>query len=258
MEDYKKLFHERYILSDEIDHKFTEIREKEGTQKAIEYLKEMGAEWIDIENQLITLAINDFTKDCYTNNQKERKIKALRDGKYVKKSGVKKNPIFKKNEAFFETSNGIITAMPFSSIAKGVKNVFPYIETSEREGKCYTMSYGVSLCLGGGQQNDVVTGLIYGYSSKSKFLHSWVETNIGGKDYVIDSVLNAVINKEGYYAMKHAKELNRIDYKTLKADSDKYFNGKLDENQIPLEMYLTFRDEVIRDLEKNEQLFDER
>ncbi|MBQ3414123.1 MAG: hypothetical protein IJH39_01985 [Clostridia bacterium] len=302
------IFHERYIKSDEIDQRFLEIKKTEGLEKAIEYLNGIGAKWIDYEGYLMRLGISRFTKKYYTDIEKKDKIEEIKDGKVIKKASVRRNSKFKCDEVFFETTNSRITAIPLSKAVKGIKDMFIKvnkidIETDEREGKCFEMAYGTSLALQ--SPNKVVTGIIYGNSDKSKFLHSWVETNIGGKEYVIDCVLNALINKKGYYEMNHVREVyNSIDNITLKKDYENitlkkdFFNGKIDifmtknndiyvneyvkrkidkllkektedkidieaiknearSPEIPLEMYLIFRDQLVRDFYKYPKMMGE-
>ena len=96
-----------------------------------------------------------------------------------------------------------------------------------------------------------MTGYIYGYSDKSKFLHSWVESTINDEEYVIDGTLNAMINKDGYYLMQHAKPITKISDSVLKSDIKNYVNEM---QSIPLEVYYVFRDEIVNDLEKNQSI----
>lgn len=128
--------------------------------------------------------------------------------------------------------------------------MFPFIENNERFGNCYDFAYNISLNLG--VSNQIVTGYIYGYSDKSEFLHSWVETTIKDEEYVIDGTLNAMINKQGYYLMQHAKPITKIDDSTLKSDLKNYVNEM---QSIPLEVYYVFRDEIVNDLGKNREAF---
>ena len=53
---------------------------------------------------------------------------------------------------------------------------------------------------------DIVTGMASSLADKSKVLHTWLEVKIQGKPYVMDYTMNALIDKEAYYKIKHVKE----------------------------------------------------
>ena len=116
----------------------------------------------------------------------------------------------------------------------------------ERHGECYEIAHEISLNLG--ISNNIVTGYIYGYTDKSKFLHSWVETTIKGEEYVIDGTLNSLINKQGYYLMQHAKPITKISNQTFANDNIKNYLEKI--KTFPIGVYYVFRDEIIKDFKK--------
>lgn len=136
--------------------------------------------------------------------------------------------------------------MKFSAYMPKIKKIIPEIETEGRFGNCYKYAYYISLGLP--FSNYLTTGYIYGYSDKSKFLHSWIETTINGEDYVIDATLNAMINKKGYYLIQHAKPINKISNQTFREDLNNY--QMIDNKNIPMEVYYVFRDEIISEFEK--------
>lgn len=106
------------------------------------------------------------------------------------------------------------------------------------------MSLEISLSLN--FPNEVVTGFIYGISDKVKYLHSWIEFNKDGNEYVIDYTMNVIMNKEGYYFIRQAEELSRISNQDILFDSKISINSKV---------YLVFRHEIMKELEKNSFLF---
>ena len=116
---------------------------------------------------------------------------------------------------------------------------------------CFVKALRIATHLG--IENSIVTGYCYGYSDKSRFLHSFVETTLDGKEVVIDGTLNAIMNKDGYYALRHIKPLTKISNQTLQEDKENYLY-KIE--KFPPEVYFVFRDEIIRDFEKNDELFD--
>lgn len=247
MKNYNELFNTRFKTSQKIDEKFAELFNTSGLKEGIKYLKQVGATELDMDNYNIKYRISEWTKDSLSNKEKIAFLNELRDlGDYILDIKVEKNEKFNLPEVKIETTKGIIQAIQFSSVAPEVKNLFPFIESDKRFGNCYDFAYNISLNLG--VPNQIVTGYIYGYSDKSKFLHSWVESTINDEEYVIDGTLNAMINKEGYYLMQHAKPITKISDSVLKSD----IKNHLDVMQtIPLEVYYVFRDEIVNDLKRN-------
>lgn len=251
MKNYEQLFQARFNKSTELDDKFIDIWHNEGIDQAINYLKSIGATWLDIEDYMITYKISEFTKSCYNEEEKEDLINSLNKlNDYVTSAKVQYNDVLKLPEAVIETTKGKIRAIQFSKLSKEVKEVIPCIEDDGRFGKCFDWAYYI--CLNLGIPNDIVTGYVYGYTDKSKFLHSWIETTYKGEEWVIDGTINTIINKEGYYLIKNAQVLNRISNKTFVEDIDLYLS-KI--KGIQLEVYYVFRDEIIRDLERNKDIF---
>ncbi len=247
MKNYNELFNTRFKTSQKIDEKFAELFNTSGLKEGIKYLKQVGATELDMDNYNIKYRISEWTKDSLSNKEKIAFLNELRDlGDYILDIKVEKNEKFNLPEVKIETTKGIIQAIQFSSVAPEVKNLFPFIESDKRFGNCYDFAYNISLNLG--VPNQIVTGYIYGYSDKSKFLHSWVESTINDEEYVIDGTLNAMINKEGYYLMQHAKPITKISDSVLKSD----IKNHLDVMQtIPIETYYVFRDEIVNDLKRN-------
>ena len=247
MKNYNELFNTRFKTSQKIDEKFAELFNTSSLKEGIKYLKQVGATELDMDNYNIKYRISEWTKDSLSNKEKIAFLNELRDlGDYILDIKVEKNEKFNLPEVKIETTKGIIQAIQFSSVAPEVKNLFPFIESDKRFGNCYDFAYNISLNLG--VPNQIVTGYIYGYSDKSKFLHSWVESTINDEEYVIDGTLNAMINKDGYYLMQHAKPITKISDSVLKSD----IKNHLDVMQtIPLEVYYVFRNEIVNDLKRN-------
>lgn len=247
MKNYNELFNTRFKTSQKIDEKFAELFNTSGLKEGIKYLKQVGATELDMDNYNIKYRISEWTKNSLSNKEKIAFLNELRDlGDYILDIKVKKNEKFNLPEVKIETTKGIIQAIQFSSVAPEVKNLFPFIESDKRFGNCYDFAYNISLNLG--VPNQIVTGYIYGYSDKSKFLHSWVESTINDEEYVIDGTLNAMINKDGYYLMQHAKPITKISDSVLKSD----IKNHLDVMQtMPMEVYYVFRNEIVNDLERN-------
>lgn len=247
MKSYNQLFKERFYNSQIIDETFSKIFNTEGLKSGIDYLKSIGATKLDIENYQIKYGINKWTQNDLNEEEKKKLLNELLELKnYVSDVKIAQNTKFDIPEVKIQTTDGLISAMRFSTYKPNIKKIIPDIENEKRFGNCYKYAYYISI--GFPLPNNLTTGYIYGYSDKSKFLHSWIETAINGEEYVIDATLNAIINRKGYYLMQHAKPINKISSKTFREDLNNY--SIIDNKNIPLEVYYVFRDEIIKEFEK--------
>lgn len=251
MKSYNELFHDRFEVSQQIDERFVELYNTEGLKSGIDYLRQIGAKTLDMDHYDIKCKISEWTKNSLSDQEKIEFLSKLTNLKdYVFDVNIRNNMVFNLPEVIIETNDGIIQAIPFSLFFPKIKKKFSYIEDNRRFGNCYDFVYHISLHFG--FPNQVVTGYIYGYSDKSMFLHSWIETTINGEEYVIDGILNAMINKQGYYFMQHAKPITKIDERQFRCDIKNYMKQI---QAIFPEVYFVFRDEIIHDLEKNQRIF---
>lgn len=132
------------------------------------------------------------------------------------------------------------------------------VSSSEtRKNSCHVLSMNgariFSVCLG--IESDVVTGYADYYVPQNSYTHSWNEFEDEGQTKVMDSTMNAVMNKEGYYLLSHIDEnriLSKVSARNLMEDDRKY--GDII-NRLDLKTYLTSRDEIIRDLDRNSHVF---
>lgn len=89
-----------------------------------------------------------------------------------------------------------------------------------------------------------------------KYCESKGITKINQEDVVVDFPTNSIINKKGYYSIKHINEdeiLQRISRKQMLEDFKKY-DDTFNDIGISVPFYLTCRDEIIKDLEKNDKI----
>ena len=156
-----------------------------------------------VEDYTISIYLNEYTSTTSPEEEKEKLINLLRSwDDYIKRIDVNQTAVT------IETNKGIVTASVLSDIIPELNDDECDIQTSARIKKCHQKSLEISNRLG--IPNEVVTGYTYGISDKLKWLHSWIECNIKGNEYVIDYTMNALINKEGYYMIKKAEPLSRI------------------------------------------------
>ena len=246
--NFNELFIKPDIESEEWDSKIFDYGLAQDVENLTKHLE--SANELYLEEKQIYTAINSFTLDTDGDNEEEsmRLIDGLKDNELVEDSEVTKSTLVIK------TTNGDIKVWKLSEIIPELKMEDSDLTTENRKGKCHEKSIKIANSLGE-IKSDVVTGYIFGYSDKAKYLHSWVEFNHYGKDMVIDYTLNALMNKEGYYMIQNAKPLSRIDSKTIKEDS-KILN-KFDKlGSFNIKEYLLFRDEIMKDFEKNKEIIE--
>lgn len=68
--------------------------------------------------------------------------------------------------------------------------------------------------------NKIVTGYVYGIADKAKSVHTWVEfRNNKNQEFVIDYENNTVLNKEGFYFIRHAEPIKKVSSDDIKGKS---------------------------------------
>ena len=104
--------------------------------------------------------------------------------------------------------------------------------------------------------SNVVTGYPKYYVPENKYLHSWMELKLKGKDYVLDFTRNTLMDKSSYYRLHHIGEQDICSViSSEEIISDKRDFGDLI-NILDSKTYLTSRHEIIRDIDRNKHLFD--
>lgn len=68
--------------------------------------------------------------------------------------------------------------------------------------------------------NRIVTGYVYGIADKAKSVRTWVEfRNNKNQEFVIDYENNTVLNKEGFYFIRHAEPIKKVSSDDIKGKS---------------------------------------
>ncbi len=122
-----------------------------------------------------------------------------------------------------------------------LKGRYEILQTTKRKHRCHDGS--ISLCKNLSKHNvnaEIVTGYVYGKTSKSKYIHTWLE--IG--DAVCDFTLNAYLDKDLYHFIMNAEELSRLTW-TQYSDDQQLLNGSKAYASMSVKEYLVFRDEII-------------
>lgn len=95
----------------------------------------------------------------------------------------------------------------------------------------------------------IVTGYIT--IGKSKVLHSVIEYEYNGETIILDWTKNLKITKKQYIKLTKFVEFSSLDGRKVIDEIDNIF-AKID---ISAKAYLVFRDELMRDIEKNPLIF---
>ena len=99
LEEFYSTFHKPYELSTQIDNTFAQIHNEEGLKSAIDYLLKMGATKLDKDNYQVTYAINEYTDENNTQEEKQRIISSLTNLKdYIISAEITYNEKKKKEE----------------------------------------------------------------------------------------------------------------------------------------------------------------
>ena len=155
------------------------------------------------------------------------------------------NNIFLRNGMIFEINKNS-KKYKFSLLDFFLEECKDELRSDDRLGKCTEKS--ISLALGSDEGNKVMVG--YLDNSVDKILHTvFLECNYD-KEYVFDYTMNLVMEKGQYLELVDFKIINEIDVEIIKKDMKiickiGHFGSKF---------YLLFRDEIMKDLEKNKKV----
>lgn len=119
------------------------------------------------------------------------------------------------------------------------------LNSNKRYGKCHSRSIDISQCI---DDAKVVTGYIT--IGHTKIIHSIIEYKYCEKMIVLDWTRNLSIPKEKYIQLTNFVEITSIDNNKILGDL--YMLEWLNMGD---KSYLIFRDELIRDVERNPQIF---
>ena len=188
------------------------------------------------EDELVKDLINQFT----LSTMKRRDFVDICK-KLIIEHGFKDIQIENDNMKIILPNEKVIDVYKFDK-RLGFEESMPVLKTSDREHQCRPLSLIVSRnLLELGVKNNIVTGYVHQLSSKAKYLHTWVEFDEGKQTYVIDPTLNAVVDKNGYYAFNNITEVNKIASTRLKKDA-KMFAEMTEYDELLSVLYLKDRE----------------
>ena len=239
----KKEFHAKYIKpsleSQKWDDTYRRLSNSNDIMAFVNHMQTATEFYFD--DAYICGVIKNFTFSSTTDERKKQLADRLISNGYITSS---------KSEGditeFVKPNGTIITFLPLTKVFPDIRYK-KELESDDRSGHCHRGSLNLTE-FAFDFDNNVVTGYTYNLSNKSKYLHTWIETMLDGKEVVIDYTLNAIVNKDGYYEFMHAKPITTISSKDVKKDLPKVLKSKFQgyDNR----MYLIFRDEMMAEIDK--------
>lgn len=120
------------------------------------------------------------------------------------------------------------------------------LHSPERYGSCHHASIG--MCLNLPHKNSkILTGYI-NYSD-CRILHSVYYYEEDGMEIIYDYTKNIMMKKDEYFRLTNFKLINEIEREKLIEDKNFICNSN-----ISVKAYMVFRDEMMRDIKKNEKV----
>lgn len=200
---------------------------------------------IDISDKNIKMLM---TIDTFTKILHKKLLKRIIELNKVKNIGIELDNIkYNKETNMYEYIDDDIK-VPFKvfsdQIIDASKGVIKELESDNRKGRCHERSMDLSLNF---ENSKILTGIIH--FGKRKSLHSVLLTNDGN---IIDWTRNMITDKDTFYKIYNFILISEVD--TSHLEDDMKILGQLD---IDSKVFLTFRDELMKDVELNKNLFDE-
>lgn len=192
-------------------------------------------------------AIALTTIDRFTKIQEKRVFTKLLKMVY-KKANIDINKItFNEDIKQFEYKDNdrIITFDRLSDHFED-ENIVNELMSNKRYEKCHSKSIEMSQ---GMQGSKIVTGYIT--IGDSKILHSIIEYELEGETIILDWSRNLQISKKQYVELTNFVELSSFYGKEVIDD----FELLADNIVIDTKVYATFRNEIMKDIKKNLQIF---
>jgi len=198
---------------------------------------------VDAFSNNITMFINYFTasNSCSDDKLKNFEMKILKNH-----DEIESIEYTNRDKCIIHLKNG--SDIKFCTISSAIDfdDQIPDLLTLDRRGKCHMRSLAFATKINNKCQ--CVTGTIWTFISKAKWLHSWLETDINGEILCIDNNLNAILSKEDYYRLHHPEVIEKINQETIENDMDiiNYFNQHTNEETPYIKLYCTSHDEAIK------------
>ena len=160
-------------------------------------------------------------------------------GGYIQDIEFKHNP----EQIVFATKFGKFKASKLSDVFPIFKQI-PQLQTTERHGKCHMASIDLSKSIE--NKNKVATGFMYTFGEGCKYLHSWIEFKLDGRDFVIDATRNLLMPKKFYYYIRNIKgPVYKISSETI-IKEEQIFDYLISHNEWLSKLYLSNRHQALQ------------
>lgn len=186
---------------------FLDATKNKDKKKVFELLRQ--AKEVYLDEYYIDHSICELNNSNISKEKREQIISGLKNCKIVK------DIVDNKNTISIKTVKTAIKVSKLSDIIPEIDNITPSKKQDNVLNKsCYRSEY-ISQMLS--FPNSIVTGYTYGIADKAKSIDTWVEfKNNKNQEFVVFPNSNTVYNKEGFYFLKHAEPLKKVDSDDLK------------------------------------------
>ena len=199
----------------------------------------------ETEKQKLDYYFVYYVMNFYTTHSHDRTIRRLLHLKYSKKNEVLNYVNYdKKNKLFFIMVDN--ERFDFDLLSKHISSFKAKKELNnmkKRGGKCHTRSIGAATII---KDSAIMTG--YMTVDDMKVLHSIIlKKNDDGTILALDWNQNIIMSYDQYKKLFNFQEIKEIPGSYVLPDLKKTYGLSIDSKA-----YLTFRDEIMKDLSKNE------
>ena len=205
-----EIIEETFSLNDctEWNRRYEKATHDNNKKEIMSLLSEANHLYMD--EYFIYETILKLNNENLSKQEKDKLIEKLNKSKIVKF-------ISQKGEYLeINTKANCIKIAKLSDIVKEVKKDKNSKDSIERKDKYSSIYISQVLPF----QNSIVMGYVYGICDKSKRIHTWVEfKNNNREDFVVDYEDNTVYNKEGFYFLKHAEVIKKVESDDLRGKS---------------------------------------
>lgn len=124
------------------------------------------------------------------------------------------------------------------------KKIIKELKSNKRYGKCHerSMGYGHNF-----DNSKLLTGIIT--TNTGKYLHTVIEVIQDEKISIIDWTTNLILKKEDFIDLYSFVEISSFDAKNVFYDRE--IMNKFELNKLGIKKYLSYRNEIIKELEQN-------
>ena len=127
---------------------------------------------------------------------------------------------FDRCQIIIKTKSGTFKANKLTKVFPVLAEKTDYLETSQRHQNCHVDC--ISLLKNLEDKCKIATGYVTDSGKFAKYLHSWIELDIHGEPFVIDTTRNLLMRKRGYYMVHNIDgAVYKISKKTFLKDEQK-------------------------------------